>query len=118
MFKNIAIGSILSTSLFLAGCNAPTITAAQIQQATLAACNFEPTAVEVAGLIPNVSTTVVSDANSIATAICAAVKKSSTTTTPTAPTTTAAKRRATAPVTANVVLPNGQIIKVTGNFVQ
>jgi hypothetical protein len=111
MFKSISVVATIGLAFALAGCNTTTITAAQIQAATLQACNFEPTAVEIAGLIPNVNSNILTDANSVATAICAAVKNASTTK-------AAAKRNANAPVVTNVVLPNGQIVKVTGVFVK
>lgn len=118
MNKNILIGTVLVSGLALAGCNVAgtAITSAQIQAATLQACQFIPTAVELAGMIPNVSSNVTTDANSIANAICAAVKNASVT--PAAPVKAGAVRKSNAPVVANVVLPNGQVVKVTGVFVQ
>lgn len=118
--KYTSIALVTAASFALVGCNVAgkTITIADIQAATIKACQFEPTAVELAGMIPNVSSNYIADANSIATSICSAVKSLSTTASKPPTTTSAVHRKTNAPVVANVVLPNGQVVKVTGVFVQ
>jgi hypothetical protein len=111
MIKKIGLAAIALIGVFsLAGCNQPTV--AQIQAATIAACNFEPTAIEVAGLIPNINPLTVTTADEIAKTICAAIKAA--TSTPAG----ARKPKASGPITVDVVTPNGKVIKVTGVIVK
>ena len=102
--KKLLMPAVAAAGLLLASCT--TVTLAQIQAATIAACGFLPTAVQLAELIPTPYTTPAAD---VATIICAAVTAK-----------TAGSRHrlgASAPITVSVTLPNGTVAQVTGYFV-
>lgn len=83
-------------------------TLAQIQAATVQACNFLPTAVMVAGVVP-AAEPYAAPAGAIAQAICDAVAASSS---------KMGARRLSATRTVSIKLPNGQKATVSGKFVR
>ena len=117
MFKKISVTVAFATTLLLAACNSTNIpTAAEIQSATLTACNFVPTGVEIAA-IAGASTTVQTDATTIANALCGALKASTTTASTPAVTGGSRKLGAANPVSTTITI-NGVSVKVTGYFVK
>lgn len=103
--KKLIAALALSSTLALGACTPPTTQ--QIQTATLAACNFLPTAVTIASFIPAAGPYLVT-ADGIATAICAALADQQ-------PKATA--RRAPGALSVTVYVA-GARVEVTGHFVK
>lgn len=106
--RKLMTAAALAAGVLLAGCNVPTVTLQQIQQACQTGCNFLPTAVDIANVFPTPYTV---PAEVIATAICGAV---------TAQVPASSRRRFAATgqdISIPVTLPDGTVVNVTGHFV-
>ena len=107
---------LMSTCLsafMLAGCatTAGTSTITQIQAATVAACAFLPTAIQIASLFPGVDV-YVGTAAAVATQICAVVQAQNPPLT---------RRRLAVhhtPISAAIIMPDGRQAIVNGYFVK
>jgi hypothetical protein len=101
---------VIASCFSLVGC---TVTIADIQQATVQACGFLPTAVVVAGFIPNVGP-YVGTVGAIADAICKALAVQ------VPPAAIRRGHRLGASMTTNVTitLPSGSTAMVSGYFVR
>ncbi len=108
--KSLLITIVAGASLAVAACT-PDI--ASIQNATVIACGFLPTAVQIESLFPQIGL-YTTPANAVASVICQAV---------TAKVSPAAHRKgvrlgASATTTVNVTLPDGRTAAVSGYFVK
>jgi hypothetical protein len=104
MIRKLFFAAPVAVALALGGCATGSVTAttvaatvAQVQQATILACNFLPTAATVASILSG-GNPLVSTASAIAQAICTAV------------TTKAARQGGPAPSVGNVVI-HGRFVK-------
>lgn len=102
--KKLLMAAATSMTLLMGGCNS--VDLAQVQQATVAACGFLPTAIQVAQWAQIQSPYYVT-ATQIAQVICNAV---------TAPRIT--RYRMQGEITRTVRLPDGTTATVTGHFVR
>jgi predicted lipoprotein len=103
--KRFLTTAAVASSIALGACTPPTTQ--QIQNATLATCNFLPTAVVIASFVPGAGPYLVT-ANGIAQAICSALA---------AQQPLSAKRKEAGQVTLTVFV-NGASVNVTGHYVK